>query len=231
MNGEKDKISREMIANPSSAIMKRFKADTEAAGGRILSPKEREAACHRILQQVRTLGELWIFAYGSLIWNPTLNFIEQRKATLQGWHRAFCFKIAAGRASREKPGLMLGLVKGGHCSGVSYRIAQENIKSEVEYFCKREMLTDIYIPQFVKTESEQGEIYSLALTVDTNNPRFCDYQLDQAAKLIAQAEGQFGSNREYLFDTIDHLQQLGFHDHYLEDLATRIKALLARKPY
>ena len=226
MKDKKDEISRETIMDPNSDVIKRFRADVEAAGGRVLSLHEQHAVAKNILQQMPNTGELWIFAYGSLIWNPTLNFVEQSKATLQGWHRAFCFKIAAGRATIEKPGLMLGLVEGGHCSGVAYRIKSENIESEVEYFCKREIATDIYTPQFIKTESEHGAINSLALTVDTKNKRYCNLSdLDQVAKMIAQAEGQFGTNRDYLFQTVEHLQQLGFRDDYLDTLSEKVRAL------
>ncbi len=224
MKDKKDQMTRESIMDIDSDMMQRLRADLEAAGGRVLTADERQAVGCHILEQIPEDGDLWIFAYGSLIWNPTLHFSECCKAKLYGWQRAFCFRIAAGRATLEKPGLMLGLVEGGECSGVVYRIAADELESEVRYFCKREIFSDIYIPQFIETETEHGIIQSLALTVDTTNKRYCDISdLDEMAQMIAQAEGQFGTNREYLFQTVEHLQQLGVRDDYLEELSERVK--------
>ena len=120
---------------------------------RILTEQERAASLHNLLAS-RPPGTdgVWVFAYGSLIWNPTVHFLESRPAIVQGWHRAFCLSVVVGRGTPENPGLMLGLQPGGSCAGVAFRIGEDVMEHELTLLWRREMVAGGYIPLWVPLE-------------------------------------------------------------------------------
>jgi cation transport protein ChaC len=146
-------LTREfLMQNTLSEMMARAMPDV-----RLLSEAEREASLTDMLARrpPDQVGQgVWVFAYGSLIWNPAVHFAERRPAVVPGWQRAFCLSVRSGRGTQEQPGLMLGLVPGGLCAGAAFRIAEHEMRHELSLLWRREMLADGYIPRWVSLEHE-----------------------------------------------------------------------------
>jgi cation transport protein ChaC len=191
-----------------------------------LSQEEREASLHRIMQ-TRPGGDLWLFGYGSLIWNPTIYNTERRVARIEGWHRAFCLSTHAGRGSIENPGLVLGLEPGGSCVGVALRIAEASAITELTLLWRREMLTGAYSPHWVDLLDERGGRFGsgLAFTVNPAGDHYVgDLSESETIRRLATAAGSLGSSADYLFRTCDGLRLCGVEDAALECLAAKVRA-------
>ncbi|UEM22421.1 gamma-glutamylcyclotransferase [Skermanella mucosa] len=173
-------------------------------------------------------GGIWVFAYGSLIWNPTFAFVERRTARIRGYHRRFCLRADMGRGTLERPGLFLGLDRGGQCAGVVFRIAEEQAAHELTLLWRREMITGAYIPRWLKAETEEGPVHAIAMTINRNYSRYVgDWTHAETIKAIAMAEGRFGRCSDYLFNTAEHLAELGLRDRMLERFAAEVRRFLA----
>lgn len=170
-------------------------------------------------------GDVWLFGYGSLIWNPAIEFAEQRCATVRGLHRRFCLRTELGRGTPELPGLVLGLDRGGVCRGVAFRIPKEHAETELEIVWRREMVTHAYRPRWLKAKTDQGPIDVIGFVINRSSERYCG-QLpeDEAAETIARACGFLGPCCEYLFNTVSHLRELDMPDAGLERLARKVAA-------
>lgn len=163
--------------------------------------------------------DLWVFGYGSLIWDPAVYLDEIRLATLDGWHRRFCMLIHGGRGTIANPGLMAALDKGGVCEGVAFRIPGEIVDEESEIMWMREMFGGSYRPEFQTVSTPQGEIEALAFVIDPDHDRYIrNMSLADAAKIIAHAEGRNGTNFEYLESLQTHLACLGLEDAEMAEL-------------
>jgi cation transport protein ChaC len=193
------------------------------------SEAERAASLHCVMQS-RPPGDVWLFGYGSLIWNPTIHNTERRVASIDCWHRAFCLSTRAGRGSIDNPGLVLGLEPGGSCVGVALRIAEDAAIPELTLLWRREMLTGAYVPHWVDLLDEQGECFGSALTF-TVNPQGEHYVGDlteaEVIRRLATASGSLGSSADYLFRTCDGLRLCGVEDTELERLAADVRAAQA----
>lgn len=186
-----------------------------------LSHEAREANRRDVLQG-RLNNDLWVFAYGSLIWDPAVHIDEVRRASLTGWSRRFCMRIEGGRGTIDKPGLMAALETGGSCQGVVVRIPADIVARETEFLWMREMFSGAYVPTFVLVKTPQGTIEALTFVMDTKNERYSlSLSLDQSAAIIAKAEGSIGRNFDYLDSLIQHLDKLGILDTQLVDLHQR----------
>jgi cation transport protein ChaC len=169
--------------------------------------------------------DLWVFGYGSLIWDPALRVAEIRRATLAGYHRSFCMRLEMGRGSREHPGLMCGLDEGGLCHGAALRIPAGIVDHETEILWMREMISGAYLPTFVDLETPQGPLEALTFVMDPANERYVPGQpVAEAAAMIAKASGILGSNFEYLDSLVRHLAELGLEDPEIEELHRQAKA-------
>lgn len=175
----------------------------------------------RSLGAVRPPDEAcWVFAYGSLMWNPVFHPVERRPARLPGYHRRFCFWIHAGRASPQQPGLMMGLLPGGSCRGVLLRIAPDQAQSELRLLWKREMVTGAYTPRLLPVRTDQGIVRAVTFVANPRHPTFAgDLATECMARAIAAATGPLGHNRDYLHRTVATLRQMGIPDSGLEKLA------------
>ncbi len=136
-------------------------ADCKTAFGAIeesllWSAEQRAASLAATLACRPDDGSVWIFGYGSLIWNPALNYRESCTGTLPGWHRAFCLRLTAGRGSACQPGRMLALKEGGRTTGVAYRLPDDTLEEELTLLWKREMITGCYLPTWCKLELDDG---------------------------------------------------------------------------
>lgn len=171
-------------------------------------------------------GDVWVFAYGSLIWNPSIRTVERRTADVRGFHRRFCLWTHLGRGTAECPGLMLALERGGSCRGVVYRIAESQVQEELTLLWRREMVTGAYRPRWVNGATPEGPVRAIAFTMNGHHHRYAG-RLPEAevAAVLAHAEGPLGRCCNYLFSTVQHLHELGIRDRQLERLAGLVEAL------
>jgi glutathione-specific gamma-glutamylcyclotransferase len=164
-------------------------------------------------------GDFWIFAYGSLIWNPAFDHVERRLAEARGWRRTFCLGWDYRfRGNREQPGLMLALDRGGRCKGVVYRLAADALKPNLDKLIRREMsmVPTAFPSRWIKVMTEEGPLTALTFAIDRHSGRYVTGLDDEAvADVLASACGFWGSMAEYLYTTVRHLEDLGVHDRHL----------------
>ena len=144
------------------------------------------------------------------MWNPAIEFAEQQPCRVDGWRRSFCFWMPMGRGTPELPGLMLALEQGGACEGIAYRLAPQQVESELGLLWNREMLAGIYQPAWVPTTLRDGRtVTAITFVVDTAHCQYCgDLPIERAAHHIAFAEGRRGACRDYLANTAAHARAL-----------------------
>ena len=187
---------------------------------------ERLAIKDRLLAQRDPGEDVWVYGYGSLIWNPAFHFVERCVAKLHGFHRRFVFWSTSGRGSPDRPGMMLALEPGGCCSGVAFRIAPDAVDTELSSIFMRELMTGSYKPRWVRLEMEQGPARALTFTANKNHINYAGrLPLEEVAMHMCHAEGGLGTCREYLFNTTEHLLELGIRDSGLETLNKMVRAL------
>ncbi len=192
----------------------------------VMDDAAREATRRAVLAAVAPQSDVWVFGYGSLIWNPIIRVAESRVAHVAGFHRHFCLRQTVGRGLPDKPGLMLGLDAGGACTGVVHRVAAEDVESETALLWQREMLSGAYRPAWVEAETEGGTVRAIAFVVDRAHKRYEGVlPFETVAGRIAAAEGVLGTNRDYLYRTARHLEQLAIDDDEMFRLARRVRAL------
>jgi glutathione-specific gamma-glutamylcyclotransferase len=207
-------LTRELLAADRAANL----LHQDGPKVRLLSDAEREASLAEFMV-TRPSGNLWIFAYGSLVWNPAIRFEESRVADIQGWHRAFCLSTPVGRGTPQQPGLVLGLERGGACRGVAYRIAERAIASELSILWSREMLMGGYKPIWVDLIGEDGKKFGVATSfaIDANHEQYAgDLPHDEKIRRLSIARGSWGSSADYLFRTIQALRKHGIRDEEME---------------
>lgn len=191
----------------------------------ILPDEERIASLRATLDGRPAKGDVWVFGYGSLIWNPAFHFVEKRTARIHGYHRRFCLWTQLGRGSAENPGLVLGLERGGACRGVMFRIAEEAVETELDILWRREMFTGAYCPTWVSARSGGDLVPAITFVINRENDRYAGRLSDDtAARHIATAAGPMGACCEYLFETVRHLAELGIRDRGLEAMAGKVRA-------
>ena len=166
--------------------------------------------------------DLWLFAYGSLMWDPAVHIAEIRRATLQGFHRRFCLQIEIGRGSRKAPALMAALDAGGECHGLAFRIPAGVVNQETEILWMREMIGHGYMPIFRPVLTPQGPVEALAFVMDRESPQFADLSAGEAAALIAKGKGVLGTNLEYFDNLAGHVAVLGIEDEVFEEIRSQI---------
>jgi len=188
---------------------------------------ERVELVRKTLSALSDDAELWVFGYGSLIWNPAFEFAESKCCRITGFKKKFCFWTTLSRGSEENPGLMMGLIKGDNCDGMAFRIDRDKAETELDILFRREMSFYIYKPTWVDAHCvETGTVFrTLTFVVDKNNHRYVD-DLTRAeiVRTIATAEGPLGRNCDYLYQLSKKLQELGLVDEELEELAREVRA-------
>ena len=174
-------------------------------------------------------GDFWVFAYGSLIWNPDYDFDERRVALARGWRRAFCLGWDHRfRGSRETPGLMLALDRGGQCKGVVHRLPAAGLEANLHRLIRREMsmVPSAFPPRFIGVDTEAGRVTALTFAIDRRSGRYIGgLEAEAIADVLSTACGFRGSMAEYLFSTVSHLEELGIHDRHL----WRLQELVAER--
>jgi len=190
-------------------------------------PEQIERSMRETLEVRPATGELWLFGYGSLIWNPVCRFEACRRATLQGWHRSFCLRIVAGRASALMPGRMLSLEPGGLTQGVAFRLPIAALAEELRLVWIREMLTGAYVPTWsTVTLDDGGHATALAFVGRQGHPLYeHDASVLSVAPFVAAASGPLGTNAEYLFRLKAALTEWRVSDDYIDALADAVTSL------
>lgn len=189
-------------------------------GFRALSEAELEASLSALVPEDHA-GDVHLFGYGSLIWNPAFHFTESAVGTVHGLHRRFCLWTTLGRGTPERPGLTLGLDRGGSCRGVVFRIAAAQTREELRIVWRREMVSDAYIPRWVTVRTAAGDVRAITFVINRAHERYAGRLDDQrTARVIAEASGRIGPCAEYLENTVAHLHQLAIADRHLENLLT-----------
>ncbi|MDA8109543.1 MAG: gamma-glutamylcyclotransferase [Betaproteobacteria bacterium] len=216
------KITRETIL--SGALHESARALLGPAT-RFMTPEERARQLAEMLARAPRHGRIWVFGYGSLMWNPAFHFAERRSALLHGYHRRFCLWSRAGRGSPSRPGLMLALEPGGSCHGVAYRLPRGAVETELDVIWRREMLTMAYRPAWVRVRTPKGTEPAIAFVANRGHERYVR-ELDSEAIVyyLATGAGPLGRCSDYLFDAVAHLEKLGIRDRRLEALARRVRA-------
>lgn len=170
--------------------------------------------------------DFWVFAYGSLIWRPGFVYEEAAQGTLRGWHRAMCILSTRYRGCPEVPGLVLGLDHGGSCRGIAYRVAAARAAAVYKYLDDREMISGVYRPRFAPVSLVDGRRVPGYVFIARRD--HCQYagplRPEQAVALIRQGKGREGSSRDYLANTVAHLEALGLHDKSLHQLLRLVDA-------
>lgn len=171
---------------------------------------------------------LWVFGYGSLLWNPGFEPAEQEIATLQGYTRSFCMRSIHHRGTEDDPGLVLALDKSenGLCDGVAFRVKQGEEEKVLAELRERELISSAYYEDHVVLELEDGRrIEAVAYIIDPNHVQYCHLELETQAQIISKAVGGRGPNWEYLFNTTAHLNEVGLEDADLNWLTQRVRDL------
>jgi cation transport protein ChaC len=171
-------------------------------------------------------NKFWLFAYGSLMWQPEFESAEKHLACLSGYHRSFCLYSTDYRGTQENPGLLLGLQQGESCWGVAYRVERDRARSIFELVWQREMFKFLYHPLLTSVSLQCGQKHQmLAFIANGDNPDYVDnLSLEQQANLILQARGYRGDNWTYFWETWQCLQKLGIEDLRLRQLAETISS-------
>jgi glutathione-specific gamma-glutamylcyclotransferase len=191
----------------------------------LLTSQEHRASIAALLARRPDSGDVWLFGYGSLIWNPLIRFTEKRIGTIKGYHRCFCLWTHLGRGTVEKPGLMLGLEPGGSCRGVAFRIAEALAVEELEICWRREMLTNAYAPRWMRVSTGDGPLHALVFRINRSHRRYAGrLPEDTVIASIAQAHGPLGACATYLFNTVAHPEDLGICDRRLIRLRDQVAA-------
>ncbi|HTE38967.1 MAG TPA: gamma-glutamylcyclotransferase [Reyranella sp.] len=182
----------------------------------------------RYSASVETTGRpLWVFAYGSLMWNPGFAMRETQPARLHGFHRAFCIYSEHYRGTPQKPGLILGLLAGGSCRGLAHRLPSRDYDAVRRYLWMREIENDgVYVEQTREIHLADGRtVPSLVYLADRAHRQFAGkLPLAKALKHVRQGTGATGTNIAYVRNTLAHLRELGLRDRGLEELARRADA-------
>jgi cation transport protein ChaC len=217
------RITRENLLDGSYHAKMRLHQEASRA---YMTDAERAEDIARIMALAPRPDSVWVFGYGSLMWNPAFHHVERRTARLYGFHREFCAWSGRGRGSPERPGLMLSLESGGSCAGIAYRIAQETAPVELDVLWRREMLSRLYRPLWVTAHTQRGPVPAIVFAANRSHERYvAGLDSETTARYLATGAGLNGTCCEYLFDTVAHLRALGLRDTRLEALAARVREL------
>lgn len=167
------------------------------------------------------MGDFWVFGYGSLLWQPGFAHVETQRARLFGYRRALCIRSFVHRGTEDRPGLVLGLDRGGSCLGLAFRVPGK-IRSEViDYLRERELVTNVYLERWLSVRLRDGrDISALGYVVDRKHRQYAgSLGVEEAIAGVRGSVGKSGPNEAYVLNTVEHLKQIGIRDHWLEAVA------------
>ena len=230
------KLTRENIA--SGAALEHLRRETsgrgdalEKAGFRVRSETEINACCEAFLTSRPPQAEnIWVFGYGSLMWNPAIKYREARNARIFGYRRSFCLLSVMGRGSPEQPGLMLALDRGGSCQGRAYQLPARRFADEVHVLWRREMMSHAYKPVWLRMHTGGGVVDGFTFVIAHDCLRYRPkLSLDEQVALICSGRGHLGSSRDYLESTAQHMAELGLKDRTIATLVKHVRGTAANE--
>ncbi len=170
---------------------------------------------------------MWVFGYGSLLWNPGFEPVESVTATLSGYHRSFCMLSIHHRGTVEKPGLVLALDEAdSFCTGVAFRVAEVDETRVLAELRERELISSAYVEAHVSLSLKDGrDVQALAYVISREHEQYCQFDLEKQAQMIARSVGGRGPNPEYLYNTAEHLVKMGIDDPDMNWLVRRVRQL------
>lgn len=170
------------------------------------------------------MSDFWVFGYGSLMWNPGFLHGETSLARLYGYHRSLCISSYHHRGTKEMPGLVLGLDKGGSCRGMAFHVAKENAKSTLEYLIEREQVSGVYIEKYLDIYLNDGrKVKALTFVCNRFHEQYVGgIDTNSIIKIISQSHGLSGPNRDYVINTVELLKKLSIRDHFLENIVKNL---------
>ena len=186
--------------------------------------EERLESRARMLSGLDADKDVWVFGYGSLMWNPAFHYEGCEPGLIHGWHRSFCLWTPVGRGTPDNPGLVLALDRGGSCRGIAYRIAARDQETELPLLWRREMVADGYDPRWVTVRCGAGEVQAITWVINRGGERYAGkLPMETLAKHLATAQGRLGSSRGYLENTVAHLDELGIRERPLRRIRDRVR--------
>jgi cation transport protein ChaC len=244
----RDRGGRRATSDPSTAAGPFHRPSLLRGGGRVLSsPVERSgtgegdakhggrgttghvAALSSVSRQGSdadtSSADLWVFGYGSLMWRPGFPYLERQNGLVRGWRRTLCIYSWVHRGTPEKPGLVLGLDRGGACHGAAFRVAAAEREATIAYLREREQVTSVYLEKMVRVLLWEGALVeAITYVADRNHPQYAGaLSREELLRLTSQAVGGSGPNDEYILNTVGHLEEVGIKDATLEWLAERLR--------
>lgn len=219
------RITRENLESGTVARLVAERGDAET----ILATDEELLASRRgIVPDDADCSDLWVFGYGSLIFNPIMAHVDRIRARIFGHHRRFCLWTRLGRGTPDCPGLVLALDRGGSCTGVAFKLTPKDAIAELDLLWRREMITLSYRACWLQMHTPEGPKRGIGFVSRPERPNYATpMSIDREADVIASASGFIGPCREYLFDTAEALKSEGFRDPHLEKLVVLVKQRLA----
>jgi glutathione-specific gamma-glutamylcyclotransferase len=213
-NPRRMRLTTELVARIAPYV-----GDSHPLPGTPPSDADHDKAIREILATAPSREAIWLFAYGSLIWNPACDFVERRVGIAPGWHRSFCLGWDRWfRGSDKHPGLMLSLDCGGQCKGAVYRLPPDAVEINLGRLFRREIRTtsSAHLPRWVNVQTAAGQVRAITFVINRKGGRYVGgLSLDEIADALAVAVGPWGSMAEYLYSTVHHLEELGIHDRQL----------------
>ena len=213
-------ITRETLKNWRVAELarERYGAETSIATEDQLLESRRS-----VIADDADVSDLWVFGYGSLIYNPIIDFSQRVIASVYGYHRRFCLWTKIGRGSPGYPGLVLSLDRGGSCKGLAFRLNPQNAIAELDLLWRREMMTLAYQPRVLSLHTDIGLRRGLAFVANPARPAYAPpMPFEMTVEFVSNASGFNGLCREYLYDTLKGMQACGIRDHQLEKLTASV---------
>ena len=218
-------ITRETLESRRTAFLA---MERDGADSRIASEDLLLASRRQFFADNSNCENIWVFGYGSLIYNPIFNYTNCEVAIIYGFHRRFFLWTKIGRGSPDFPGLMLSLDKGGSCKGVAFKLQPKNAIHDLDLLWRREMITLSYRPKFLQLHTRIGVKKGLAFVADPNIEAYAKQMPYNAmVKIIAEASGFNGYCHEYLDCTLQGMKEFGIRDRHLEKLSSAVKRRLA----
>ena len=220
-DSEEHQLSRDMLER---GLVQKLALDRDGKNSSVLSEDELVASRQNYINDDYRGPDIWVFGYGSLIWNPLIAYEEKQFGHVYGYHKRFCLWTRLGRGSPENPGLVLALDRGGSVKGVIFRVAAKNAVKEMDILWQREMINNSYYPKWVNVHTDGGVKTALSFVIRRDSPAFAGRMPEETvAKIIARATGFLGPCYHYLFETANALTRDGIGDSRLNRLVQLVK--------
>ena len=187
-------------------------------GTTYLTDADYDQITSQLLEERPEGADVWLFAYGSLIWKPEFPHVEERLATAQGWQRSFCIRLKRWRGTPDCPGLMMALDQGQECRGVALRLTPADAMENIGKYVRRELSAKppSQLPRWIPVDTSEGRIRAIAIVSNPDGQNYVGHlPIVDVAETLSKACGHWGSGAEYLLNTVVHLEKRGIRDNYL----------------